>query len=67
MYMGEKSEPSRLSPSFCEFQLQLVLLIPYSVIAETILVRSPIFHIFSRVENQPIKQRLQRKRSDRYK
>ena len=47
---------------FCEFQLQLVPLIPYSAIAKTILVRSRIFHIFTRAENQPIKQRLQLKR-----
>ena len=43
---------------FCEFQLKLVPLIP---IAKTILGRSRIFHIFTRVENQHLKQRLQRK------
>ena len=41
-----------------EFQFQLVPLIPNSAIAKTILVRSVIFHILTRVENQPFKQRL---------
>ena len=31
-------------------------------IGKTILVRSLIFHIFTRVENQPLKQRLKQKR-----
>ena len=44
-----------------EFQLQIVPLILYSAIGKTILVRSRIFHIFNRVENQPLKQ-LKRKR-----
>ena len=35
-------------------------MIPYSTIAKTILVRSRIFHIFTRVENQPLKQRKRR-------
>ena len=42
---------------FREFQFPLVLLIPYSAIGKTILVRSLSFHIFMHVENQPLKQR----------
>ena len=38
------------------------LLIPYSAIVKTILVRSFIFNIFTRVENQPLKQGLKQKR-----
>ena len=45
-----------------DFHFHLVPLIPYSAIAKTILVRSLIFHIFTRVENQPLKQRLKQKR-----
>ena len=59
--MGVWPEPSRLSPY--EFQLHLVSLIPHSAIAKTVLLaRSLIFHIFTRVEIQPIKQRLKQKR-----
>ena len=36
---------------FPEFHFQLVPLIPYSAIAKTILLRTLIFHIFTRVEN----------------
>ena len=58
--MGISLETSRLSP-FREFQFNLVPLIPYSAIAKTILVRSLIFHIFTSVEYQPLKQRLKQK------
>ena len=51
-----------LTIPFCEFQLQLVPLIPCSVIAKTIPVRSRIFHIFTGVENQPLNQRLHKRR-----
>ena len=47
--------------SLREFQFHLVLLIPYSAIAKTITARSLIFRIFTRVENQPLKQRLKQK------
>ena len=47
---------------FRKFHFQLVLLIPYSAIAKTILFRSLIFHIFARVEKQPLKQQLKHKR-----
>ena len=50
-----------LDYSLREIQFQLVPLIPHSAIAKTILVRSLIFHIFTRVENQPLKQRLKQK------
>ena len=43
---------------FDEFKLHLVPLIPHSSIAITVLLRSLIFRIFTRVENQPLKQRL---------
>ena len=58
---GVSSEPSRQS-LFREFQFQLVPLIPYLAIANLILARSHIFHIFIHVENQPLKQRLKQKR-----
>ena len=58
--MGEWAEPSRLSPFMTP--LHLVPLIPYSAIAKTVLVRSLIFQIFTRVENQPLTQRLKQKR-----
>ena len=47
---------------FYEFQLHLVPLIPHSAIAKTFLLRSRIFHIFTRVENQPLQQLLKQKR-----
>ena len=57
------SELSRLSPSVSSiFYFQLLPLIPYSAIAKTILVRTLIFHIFTRVENQPLKRQLKQKR-----
>ena len=43
---------------FPEFHFQLVPLVPYSAITKSILVRTLIFHIFTLVENQPSKQRL---------
>ena len=46
---------------FHEFQLQLVPLIPHSAIDKTVLLKSLIFHIFTRVENQPLKRRLKQK------
>ena len=39
-----------------EFHFQLVPLIPYSAIPKTIHVRTIMFQIFPRVENQPLKQ-----------
>ena len=45
-----------------ELQLNLVSLIPHSAIAKTVLHRSLIFHIFTRVENHLLKQRLKQKR-----
>ena len=45
-----------------EFQFYLVPLNPYLEIVKTILVRSLIFHIFTRVSSQPLKQRLKQKR-----
>ena len=58
---GISSETSRIfsfmSSNFIKF------LIPYSTIGKTILVRSLIFKSFTRVENQPLKQRLKQKRS----
>ena len=45
-----------------EFQFQLVSLIPHVAITETVLLRFLFFHIFTRVENQPLKQRLKQKR-----
>ena len=45
-----------------EFQFQLVSLIPHSVITKTILVRFLIFHYFTRVANQSLKQGLKQKR-----
>ena len=57
------AEPSRLYPCpFHEFQLRSVPLIPHSAIGETVLVRSLLFHILTRVENQPLKQWLKQKR-----
>ena len=47
---------------FHEFHFQLVPLTLYSAIAKTILVRTLTFHIFTRVENQPLKQRLKQTR-----
>ena len=47
---------------FHEFQFPLVPLIPYSAIAKKILVRTLIFHIFTYLKNQPLKQRLKQKR-----
>ena len=38
---------------FREIQFQLVPLIPYLAIAKTIVFRSLIFHIYTRVENKP--------------
>ena len=52
---------------FYEFQYHLVPLIQYSAIAKTILVRSLSFHIFTRAENQPLKQRLKQKRRTIFK
>ena len=46
---------------FHEFQLHLVPLSPHSAIAKTILIRSLIFHIFTRVGNQTLKQWLKQK------
>ena len=43
------------------FHFKLDPLMPYSAVAKTILVRSLIFHIFKRVENQPLKQGLKQK------
>ena len=37
-------------------------MIPYSAIAYTILISTRIFHIFIRVENEPLKQQLKQKR-----
>ena len=51
-----------LTIPFREFQFQLVPLIPSLATVKTILVRSLIFPIFTRVENQPLKQRLIHKR-----
>ena len=51
-----------LTIPFHEFQLHLVPLIPDSTIAKTVLLRSLIFHIFKRVENQPLKQQFKQKR-----
>ena len=42
---------------FHEFQLHLVPLIPHSTISKTVLLRSLIFHILTRLENQLLKQR----------
>ena len=57
------TETSRLSYIlFHEFHFQLVPLNPYSVTAKTILIRSLIIHIFTRVEDQHLKQRLKQKR-----
>ena len=50
-----------LTIPFRKFQLHLGPLIPYSAILK-ILVRSLIFHIFTRVENLPLNQRLKHKR-----
>ena len=47
---------------FREFQFHLIPLIPYLALAKIIIVRSLIFHIFTRVENQPCKQGLRQKR-----
>ena len=47
---------------FHEFHSHLVPLIPYLAISKTILVRTLIFHIATRGENQPLKQRLKHKR-----
>ena len=47
---------------FREIQFQLVPLIPHSAITKTVLIRSRIFCIFTRVENQPLKQRLNQTR-----
>ena len=47
-----------LTNPFREFKFHLVPLIPYSAIVKTILVRTRIFHIFTRVKNQPLKQLL---------
>ena len=58
---GVWPEPTRLSP-FYEFQVHLVSLIPHSAIAKTVPLRSPNFHIFTSVENQPLKQQLNQKR-----
>ena len=49
-----------LAEPFREFHFQLVPLIPYSEITITIL--TIIFHIFTHVENQPLKQQLKHKR-----
>ena len=43
---------------FRKVHFQLVSLIPYSAISKKILIRSLIFHVFTRVENQPLKQGL---------
>ena len=43
------------------FHLHLVPLIPSSAIAKTILARTLIFHIFTIVDSQPLKQRLKQK------
>ena len=51
--MGVWAEPI----PFREFHFHLAPMIPYSAIAKTILVRSIIFLFFTRVENQPLKQR----------
>ena len=48
---------------FHEFHFYLVPFIPYSAIDKIILLRSLIIHSFTRVENQPLKQRLKRKRN----
>ena len=48
-FKGVWAESSRLIPLFSS------VLIPYSAIAKTILVRSLIFHSLTRVENQPLK------------
>ena len=52
--MGLPSET--YSIPFREFHFQLVPLIPYLAIANTILVRSVIFHIFTRVEKRFFKE-----------
>ena len=51
-----------LTIPFHEFQYHLVSLILYSAIAKRILARSLIFDIFTRGENQPLKQWLKQKR-----
>ena len=49
---------------FYEFQLHLVPLIPHSAISKTVLLGTLIYHIiFTRVENQPLKQRFKQKRT----
>ena len=48
---------------FHEAHFKLGSLIPYSAIATTVLLKSRIFHIFTRVENQPLKLRLKQKRT----
>ena len=50
--MGVWAETSIPFPTF---HFQLVPLIPYSTIAETILVRTLIFSIFTHVENELFK------------
>ena len=58
---GVWPELSRLSP-FMSAITYLGPWIPHSAIAKTILIRSLIFNIFKRVENQPLKQRSKQKR-----
>ena len=47
---------------FYEFKLHLVPLIPHSAIDKAVLLRSLIFRIITRVENQPLKKLLKQKR-----
>ena len=58
--MGYVQKPLDYRP-FHEFHFHVVLLIPCSAIAKTVIVRSLIFYIFTHVENQPLKQRLTQK------
>ena len=59
---GEYEDFTDRTLLFREFQFQLVPLIPFLAYAQTILVRSCIFTYFTRVENQPLKQRLKLER-----
>ena len=64
-YKGVSLETRKLSPSV-RFQLHLVQLILHLAITKTILVRSLIIHMFTRVENQPLKPLLKQKRCITY-
>ena len=55
MFYDEFIAKQPLNFLFNGVYFHLVPFIPYSAIAKTILVRPLIFHIFTRVENQPLK------------